>query len=79
MGITSELLDFLNNFFKWTDAGWEKLNEHKVPAWVLKKAKKRYNSMKNPLGNRSHFIGKTFFYKVWYRGKRDWVFYRKKK
>ncbi len=58
---------------------WEKLKEHEVPYWVYKKAKKRLKKKTAKIGGKIHIIGKHFFYKVWFKNKRNWVFYRKRK
>ena len=79
MGILKEIIETINSILQLSQGGWTKLKDDQVSAWLLRSAKKRYRHYRNPIGRRYHFIGRKFFYRVWYRGKRDWVFYRKKK
>lgn len=80
MGLIEEVLFIFRLLLELFTGGWKKLKSNEVPYWLVKRARRHYRKRKNLRGKRSHFIGKTYFYRVWYRGgRRDWVFYRKKK
>ena len=78
--ITSGFLLALGSLLRIFRKDWNKLKSNEIPNWLLKRVRKHYKKRRHLRGKKSHFIGKTYFYRVWYRGgRRDWVFYRKKK
>lgn len=76
MGLISEIIDLLKLIIR---QDWQKLKEYEVPHSVYKKAKKRLHEKSAKIGDKIHVVGKHFFYKIWFKSKHNWVFYRRKK
>ena len=77
MGIISDIVDLIKLILQLFRGDWKPLKDEDVPNWVRKVAKKLYHKRNKPLGTKAHFIGRTFFYRVWYKGNKDWKFYRR--
>lgn len=80
MSIIAEVIYLIRESLNLFRGDWEKLKYDEVPSWVLKTAKRNYyKRRRNPTGKKYHFIGRHFFYRVWYNGRKNWIFYRKRK
>lgn len=59
---------------------WVKLKFDEVSGWAIHQARKRRKYFKKGyFGKNTYFMGKNFYYKVYYRKPSEWDFYRKRK